>query len=330
MAEHHKRDPWFDNARWLAGTLVVLVHVFGRYRDDVFAVEWLWFGTWSYRIPLFALLVGLFSTATPVAKDYRQLVSRILVPLVLLTAAHALISYLEGDGIPTPWEPQYTLWFLYAIIVWRLILPFIAKMRWPLLIAVLISLAMTSGAFEADPFGLVRMAANLPFVVVGWWLRTNSDWLRRRSPAKTALALVFVIGVGYYSWQLVAADALVASDFAGLTPLTSPELLLARLLILLIGLLGAFAILYLMPRRKVFAISTIGGNGYQIYLLHGIILTLIGLVVDWPTADELGVGGLVAFLVMGIAFAAVLGTNLVREGLDAVLRPIGRIIGSSK
>lgn len=316
QTKQHLRDPWFDNARWLAGTLVVLVHVFGRYRDDVFAVEWLWFGTWSYRIPLFAILVGIFSTATPVSRDFRQLITRILIPLVVLSAFHAGISYFEGDGVPYPWEPQYTLWFLYAIIVWRLLLPVIASFRWPILVAILISITVGLGAFEGDPFGLTRMAANLPFVVIGWWLKSNSGWLRQRNWLKTLAALTVVTITAVASWILVSQEQLVAADFAGLTQLTTIDLVIQRLVILLAGLLGALAVLYLLPRGKVAVLTGIGRNGYQIYLLHGILLTVIGLFVTWPSAKELGATGLSALLVGGILFAALLGSKPIKIGVE--------------
>lgn len=314
------RDAWFDNARWLAGTLVVLVHVFGRYREEIFAVEWLWFGTWSFRIPLFAILVGYFSSPTPSRRDYKHLVSRIVVPLVLLTSAHIAITFLSGEQVSDLWEPQYTLWFLFAIVVWRLVLPLLISIRWPLVISAVLSLIVGLGAFDGDPFGLQRMAANLPFVVFGWWLQNNSSWLRERSPLKTVGALASVAALLLGAFLLTAQGELQASAFAGTAQIANLDGLIQRLAILLIGVIGACSALYLMPRGRVALLSEIGSNGYQIYLLHGLVLALLSSLIDWPSASDLRSLGLFALLLFGLALAAILGSKPVREFLDAVLR----------
>ena len=49
------REPRWDNARFVAGTLVVLVHMSGSLADRD-GLRWLYLATWAMRVPLFAVL----------------------------------------------------------------------------------------------------------------------------------------------------------------------------------------------------------------------------------------------------------------------------------
>lgn len=146
-----RRDPWFDNARWLAGSLVVMVHVTGGAIAAGTLAEWLHAATNPARIPLFAVLVGYFTPAVPSARNYSNLVRTVMVPLFVIGCLHAALN-LAWDMRPlfNPLLAPYTLWFMVSVISWRLICPVIARFKRPITVAVVLS--VVSGAWRISGY----------------------------------------------------------------------------------------------------------------------------------------------------------------------------------
>src|SRR5690606_36258640 len=69
-----------------------------------------------------------------------------------------------------PSEPSWTLWFLLALAFFRLILPYLAQLRWPLLWAAMLSVGVGYMSNIDSTFSLSRAIGILPFFVLGWKL----------------------------------------------------------------------------------------------------------------------------------------------------------------
>ena len=78
---------------------------------------------------------------------------------------------------------SWTLWFLIALAIWRVVLPYLVLLRYPLIIAIVISIG--AGYIETidSTFALTRTFGMLPFFVFGWKLRQwqlTGPWLELR------------------------------------------------------------------------------------------------------------------------------------------------------
>jgi hypothetical protein len=66
----------------------------------------------------------------------------IVAPYVIFETLWTLVKWLvEGQADPNLTRPSWTLWFLLALAIFRLVLPYLALLRWPLLWTVAISIA---------------------------------------------------------------------------------------------------------------------------------------------------------------------------------------------
>lgn len=319
------RDPWFDNARWLAGSLVVMVHANSDLMGGGGLADWLHAAFQPARIPLFALLVGLFTPRRPTSRDQNNLISMVIVPFTLVSAAHIALNWWWGiRPLFHPTSAQYTLWFMYGVIVWRLFGPLLARCRHFMVIAILISLA--SGAFEAlTPFALPRVLGYTPFFALGLFLQQNSDWLRRRTRWSVAMAIA-AIALWWTAVTVTLRMGIYRFNFVGMVDgydtvggnLTG---MILRLVVLLMTGAAMLGFLHLMPRRRIRWLSYIGAGGFTIYMLHGLVLRLLRNWDFLPFFAEREWWAVVVTTAFAFALAAVLGSRPVRRATRFITRP---------
>ena len=103
-----------------------------------------------------------------------RVITDILVPYVIFEGLWTLTKWIvEGQANPNLTEPSWTLWFLLALGIFRLVLPYLALLRWPLLWTVVISIGAGYLPNIDSTFSLSRTLGLLPFFTLGWWLREH-------------------------------------------------------------------------------------------------------------------------------------------------------------
>ncbi|MFI7272614.1 acyltransferase family protein [Streptomyces sp. NPDC049879] len=268
------RDPRWDTARWLAGTLVVVGHAIEEIRD-LDSMRWLYIATWPLRIPVLALVCGYFSSArVPDARAARRLLTAVAVPYLVFSAAHTVQIRLMGGG----WrfflgETAWGLWFLLALLFWRVALPYAAALRHPLTLSVLAALLV--GYF--DEFGPVftasRAVAFFPFFLLGWKIRQGflSGFLSApatRLPSAAALLLAMA-AVWWLRDDIRLAWLPMRGHYGSESAVFGAEgAWLVRGTLLLYGGVLAVCLIRLVPRRRIPLITALGTGGMYVYLLH--------------------------------------------------------------
>lgn len=320
------RDPWFDNARWLAGSLVVVSHSTEAYLYSGSFSGWVYWSLWPMRLPVFTILVGYFTAAVPKPRDYSNLLRMVIAPFAVITALHLLLNYVwSGSPSFNILSPEYTLWFLVGVIVWRLTGPLLMRLRHPLLVAVLI--ALVTGAFEGlSAFRLHAVLSMLPFFVLGMLLRRDDSWLRRRTARSAAVAAGAVaawVGTMTVLYSLNLLHVVPVSRTKDYEDGIAGNLIgMGSWLAVWIGAgLTALAVLHLMPRGRIRWISYIGAGGFTIYLLHGLVLRILRWMNLLPTPDDGTWWGYPFLFVFGFVLAAILGSAPVRWLARPLVRP---------
>jgi len=149
-------------------------------------------------MPALALISGYFSKSGPPTRaQLTRLVTDILLPYVIFETLWTLVRWaVKGQADPNPTTPSWTLWFLLALGVFRLLLPYLALLRAPLVWTLAVSLGVGFLPNIDDTFALMRALALLPFFTFGWWLREHDvvDRLRLlRRPWWTVAAAIAVL-----------------------------------------------------------------------------------------------------------------------------------------
>ncbi|WP_314422135.1 acyltransferase family protein [uncultured Microbacterium sp.] len=205
-----KRVPFWDNARYACIVLVVLGHAIQRltYDSDIALAAYL--ALYAFHMPAFAIISGYFSkSGSPTRVQMARVITDILLPYVIFEFLWTLTKWLvEGQADPNLTTPSWTLWFLLALGIFRLVLPYLALLRWPLLWTVVISIGVGYLPNVDSTFSLSRTLGLLPFFALGWWLRERDvvDRLRLlelRPWWIRALSVVVLGAAGFAAWRWI-------------------------------------------------------------------------------------------------------------------------------
>ncbi len=167
-----RRVPLWDNARFACIVLVVLGHAVQRLTYDSDIALGLYLLVYAFHMPAFAIISGYFSKSGPPSRrQMARVLTDIVAPYVIFEALWTLTKWLvESKANPNLSQPSWTLWFLLALAIFRLVLPYLALLRWPLVWTVAISLAVGYWPNIDSTLSLSRTLGLLPFFTLGWWL----------------------------------------------------------------------------------------------------------------------------------------------------------------
>jgi fucose 4-O-acetylase-like acetyltransferase len=210
IARPRKRTPFWDNARFSCIVLVVLGHAVQRLTYDSDIALSLYLLIYAFHMPAFAVISGYFSKSdAPTRTQMARVITDILVPYVVFEGLWTLTKWLvEGQANPNLTQPSWTLWFLLALAVFRVVLPYLALLRWPLVWTVVISIGAGYLPNIDSTFSLSRTLGLLPFFTLGWWLREHDIVARlrlldRRPWWVVAGALGLFVLAGWTAWFFV-------------------------------------------------------------------------------------------------------------------------------
>ncbi|HZB32044.1 MAG TPA: acyltransferase family protein [Streptosporangiaceae bacterium] len=315
-APRKRRDAHLDNAKFFGVILVVCGHVLEDLRDATGAHA-LYLFIYMFHMPLFIVLAGHFSRSfTFSAGKARKLITSLAVPYIIFEVAFAYYRWLLGVADkPTVslLDPYFVTWFLIALFVWRLSTPVWQQLRWPIGVAVAISVLSGTAALPTT-MDLYRMLGLLPFFVIGLMLKPEHFELLKRPMVRLAGALVLVGGLVVANivhrrmtteWALwrMGFDDLHVSNFTGSV---------MRLGMLLAGAILVAAFLAVVPGRHSWY-TRLGGATMYAYLLHGFGTKLMEAKGWYDPAWLHTVPGVAVAMAAAAGFAVLLMTAPVRR-----------------
>ena len=294
MAPGSVREPRWDNVRFVSGTLVVVGHTIEPL-GHVDGLRWLYLTSWAMRVPVFVLLAGYFSSVGPLTvKELRRLSESVLLPYLAIGLLHtAQLRLMYDDWNLFVTEPAWGLWFLFALFVWRMLLPYVVVLRFPLLVSGTAAVAVGMMSSFGNAYSASRIVCFLPFFLLGWRLRQGlaEQLLEARWSRWAALAVLALTAT--VAWAV--RDDVNLSWLAMRTPYAEMDTpgppwapLVVRAVVLAGGAVVALAFVQLVPRRRLPVVSYLGAGGLYIYLLHPLMLRpltaygdLLGKVGPW-------------------------------------------------
>jgi len=116
-----ERDPWFDNARIILVSLVVLGHILTVYRFDSDLVFFLNNFLSLVRMPALIFLCGYFAKRWEREGYVLGVFRKLVFPYFFFQVVfHEYYSWLYGHGSDLRFlMPEYTLWFLLSLASWN-------------------------------------------------------------------------------------------------------------------------------------------------------------------------------------------------------------------
>ena len=327
--------------------LVVIGHAISTVRTD----SALGFGLYAYiylfHMPAMILLSGMFSKPESSPKAVRSTV-QLLVIWISWEAIWALIRFLvegktPGGGFLV--NPAWTLWFLVSLATMRILLPYFARLRHPLIASVV--LALGSGLLPAvgTEFSASRTLAFMPFFVAGWLARDrgwfDGRWFASPTLVTRGLAwgLLAVIAAVFVFWGSLQSDWRIdkwltwrddypwlfahaaPGDFepASWAAISGGGILISALLIAVAGGM-TLAVLIVVPRRGG-RLTVWGSRTLYVYLLHGVVVWFLRSTGAIDYVADLGTVGLLAIIAGAVGLTALLSMKWVTIVFRPVVEP---------
>ncbi|WP_197367986.1 acyltransferase family protein, partial [Streptomyces clavuligerus] len=198
------RDPFFDNAKYLAIVLVAVAHAWEPVMEGSRATRALYLLVYTFHMPAFILVSGYFSRSwTGDPRQLRRLLTTVALPYVVFETVYSLLRRWADDTPEQPislLDPFYLTWFLAALFIWRLLTPLLRQLRRPLAAALAVAaLASVTPGIGAD-LNLQRVLQFLPFFVLGLVLRPEHFQLVRRRETRILALPLFAAALGLAYW----------------------------------------------------------------------------------------------------------------------------------
>jgi fucose 4-O-acetylase-like acetyltransferase len=302
-----ERDPYFDNAKFLAVVLVVIGHAWEPLRGANIGgrpLEAAQTFIYAFHLPAFIVMCGYFSRGFPTARGRtRKLVAAIVVPYVLFSVAYPLWAGLLSGGHVgwDPLEPYYLTWFLPALLLWRVSTPLWQQIRYPVVVAVLIS--MLAG-FVTLPSMLnaAQVLSFLPFFVLGLALRPKHFAILHRRAVRVAGAVVLLLGglTAYLLALSVDPEWVRWRRSFGQLGVGASAGVGFRVVAMAAAVILTVAFLAVVPARRTW-FTRLGAATMYAYLLHGFV-TLYLSYQGWYYGIS---GAQVVLVTVGCAILAV-------------------------
>lgn len=331
-----RRVPLWDNARWIAITLMVMGHAILRLIGESDVAYEVYLFIYAFHVPLFVAVSGYFAkSGPPGTRQLHRLLTDIVFPYVIFETIWTVVRWLLGGNLWFDYaSASWTLWFLIALAIWRITLPYLVLLRYPLLISIIISIG--AGYIDSidSTFALTRTLGLLPFFVFGWSLRQwqlTNRWLKL-SPASvwrwragaialfTAVAVVIVLAIERLRELKVRRFLLYDESYGaiGYDQLWAGVIRLCFML-LAFGLIVAF--LLLVPRRLTW-FTKLGAATMYIYLLHSFLLYPLreSGVLDGPQPAWM----LPAMMLLSVGISILLSQGVVRRVFRPLVEPRAR------
>ena len=317
------RDPWFDNAKMLLVTLVVVGHSWTLLPQGTavqLGYDWLYL----WHMPAFVMVTGYLSRRFTYSwRNLRRLVTTVVVPYLLFEGLFAAFRvYVGGETLERLWlNPHWPLWYLVALFFWRLATPFFRRTALPMTLAVGISLV--GGIAGIETLDLSRTTGMLPFFVAGLVVQDHHlAWLRSAPRRRIALGVMAAgaLLTPWVEWGISTEWVYYRTSYADLHEGWLPGMLI-RSAVLLIGFAMALAVLSWVPRSRHW-FTRLGAGSLVVYLFHGFFVKAASYAGydDW--ADQHALVAFVLTTTTAVLVALTLSWRPVRARLEKVVTPV--------
>ncbi len=265
------RDYLFDNYKVFLIFLVVVGHFIGPSANDN---EFLYLLKWvivSFHMPAFIFISGYFSKKNiPFTVSFTKLA----VPYLAFELIYYVLYTAIGKSTELALlEPKFTLWYLLALFLWRIVTPYVKKISGYMIFAILAGMLIGFSDMKDNFLTIPRALVFYPFYLAGtnFQRETLTKWRSDKGKLIAAFAVLTVIlGLCYIGHEKLTTmlifygrynyDSMHKTLFNGV---------LWRILMYIIGFIMTLCLMVLMPEKKL-PISYIGTRTMAIYLFHGL------------------------------------------------------------
>ncbi|MEW9676346.1 acyltransferase family protein [Lentibacillus sp. L22] len=313
-----ERNAFFDNARLALIFLVVFGHMLQPFADDSQKINTLYMWIYTFHMPAFIFLSGFFAKGSG-KKDYvLKLAKKLLLPYLIFQMVYTIFYFIIGkdswqNGL---FDPQWSLWFLFSLFSWHMLLYWFKKIPPVLGMAIAVEIGLLVGYFGeiGQTFSLSRTFVFFPFFLIGYWLKEEHVMLLKTKAARiiSVIVMVSVAGAIYFAPEINSGWLLASKSYSDLD---MPDFGgVARLLVYITSALMAMSVLAWVPKNKNM-LTHLGTRTLYVYLLHGFFIQVFRHYDLFKVDNILDLAGLAVI-------AAVIVLLLSSKPIQVVSQPV--------
>lgn len=290
------RDYRLDNMRSVLICLVVLCHVLVQSTGGPITRA-IYHTVYVFHMPAFVFVTGYFARFRPKRVAAGMLLPYVVFQLVAIVRRNLVAGRVWSAGL-TLLDPQWTLWYLLACVLWYATVPMLRRVSTRraqagvVVGALVASLAVGFVPWVGSALDLSRVVAYFPFFCAGFYAGGNrlSERVgamdgnrRRRLVWECAVAIVALMGV-YWLAGPFGGNALYRNG-----PYAQPIEVLARAFTQVTA--GVWCVLLFVgstSRNRGF-VTVVGQNTLSVYLLHTWAIRLWRHVLPLPGGEAVQV-----------------------------------------
>ncbi len=278
-----KRIEKWDILKFFLIFTVVLGHIADFYTDRSAEMQNLYLFIYTFHMPLFIFVSGLFSKRTVNEFRFDKIAGYMIVYLftklvlaiyVFLAKGEFRLSLFVDGGLP---------WFMIAMFTFPLITYPVRKIKFPVVLTVSVVIALIVGYFRGigDVFSISRIIVYFPFFYVGYAVDAKAlKYVCDKSWVKAvSVVVLLIIAIGCFGFGDVFY--VLRPLFTGRNPyIAIPEhfeyAFALRLFCYVISALAGFSVIALIPNHtKLPALKVLGARTLSVYVYHYIILYIL-------------------------------------------------------
>lgn len=267
------REYKYDNIKVILIFCVVFAHLLEILNGDTSNKIYIFI--YIFHMPIFVYISGYFSKG-----DMKSIAKFTYIYLIWQTLFYLFDVIVLRMNIKLSFTlPNWTLWYIFAMIFWNLIIKFLDKILdnnylYILIISIIISLLSGFCDEIGYMFSASRIITFFPYFLLGYinkHIKTNSfkinkykNWIIGISLIITITYFILNINIikpywlyGSYSYKMGGYDMLFKSMW------------------IILSLIELYIICKYIPNKKIRVISNIGANTLTVYLLHSLLVKLL-------------------------------------------------------
>ncbi|WP_066967395.1 acyltransferase family protein [Microbulbifer sp. Q7] len=191
------RDVVLDNFKFILISLVIVGHVIEPVIGRFDWAKSVYIFIYIFHMPMFAYVSGVVSSREINNAVVKNIVSKLIIPYVLLELTYSMFDYFlfsRNSLNVTPLVPYWILWYLFSLVLWRLLLPIFNQFRFPVVLAILAGLACGVNEYNYN-LSFSRTFVFFPFFLIGNYYHSTIIRTLRSYDKSKLIGSVVLLGI---------------------------------------------------------------------------------------------------------------------------------------
>ena len=339
------REYKYDNLKFLLIFLVVFGHLL-----ELYSINLLYVIIYLFHMPMFIYISGRFAKG-----NLKSIVNKVYIYIIWETIYFLVYKYVLNQNMTLSYvkSPIWILWYIFALIVWETILFIFSFLKRKKAKHIeeknsLFCYIVVAGAFFLSimcgfinkigyDYCLSRIITFFPYFLIGYFQRNNNfklfEIISKSKSNKYKIIFFTIIALISISFFTQLSNPIQGHWLYGSYSYANGGYTwLFKTMWTLLSISVIFILNNITPNKKIALISKFGSNTLIIYLVHGVIIKILGKYSSYIFGDNAYINIAICLGITSVLII-VLGNDLIKKCLTPltnITKIINRISNKNK